>query len=115
KEIRWVVFGFDLGEALVIAAVSGFHSVFAFIHHEVDVSAAGRVGMKRVEVLLRPLSYFFLIRRVGIDTDHHLRPIGVAVIPRGLSFSDATRGSVDWIKMHRRMHRRKRLSEANML
>src|SRR5205823_6968215 len=41
KQIRRIVFRFDLGETFEIVAVSRFHAILAFFHHAIHVGAAG--------------------------------------------------------------------------
>src|SRR6266404_4223548 len=71
--------------------------------------------MERIEIIFRPLGNFLLVRGVGIDTNHYLRPIRVAIIPSGFGFANARRSAVDWIKMHGGMHGGHRLTEADVL
>ena len=65
-----------------------------FFHHEVHVSAAGAIGMQRVVIAARPVGDLVAIGWIGIDTDNHLAPYGVAIAPgRVLSPRDAPRRS----------------------
>src|SRR5436190_6601438 len=71
--------------------------------------------MKRIIVTLRPRNDFIIVRRVRIDTDHHLRPDSVAVIPGCVVFAYAPRRYVNRIQMHRGMHRGQGIAKTKVL
>src|SRR5438067_9432492 len=71
--------------------------------------------MDRVEIILGPLGYLLLIRGVGIDAHHDLRPIRIPIIPGSFGFANARGSAGDWIHMHGGMHSRHRLTEADVL
>src|ERR1700675_3303547 len=71
KQVRGIVPLLDFGQTVVILAVRRPDAIFALFHHEVDVCAAGRVGMKRAPILFGPRADFFLVRGVRIDPHDH--------------------------------------------
>src|SRR5438067_9897420 len=71
--------------------------------------------MKRVIVALRPRNCLFIVCRIRIDTDHHLRPGGVAIIPSSVVFAYTRRCSVNRIQMHRGMHRGQGIAKTKVL
>src|SRR5262249_22192414 len=116
KEIVWIIFVFDLDESLVVVAIGGFHAFFAFVaHQKVYVRSPGRVRMQRVVITFGPGNDFFVVRRIGINAYHNLRPLSIAIIPGSIRFAYTRRGTVDWIHMHGGMHRWKRLPKGNVL
>src|SRR5690242_3908951 len=62
EDVVWVIARLDLRQPVVVAAVGRADAILTLVHHEVDVRAAGRVGMGRVPVVDAPLAYR---RRVG--------------------------------------------------
>ena len=54
EEVVGVVLFLDASQARVVVAVGRLHSLLPFLHHEVDVSSARRIGMHCVEIVLSP-------------------------------------------------------------
>src|SRR5437762_3824204 len=116
EEIIGIVLLFDRDQAFVIAAVGFLHAFLAFVaHQEVYVCSARGKRMHRIIIALCPRNDFLLFSRIRINTDHYLRPVGVAIIPCSIIFAYACCGAVDRIHMHGGMHRWKRFTEANVL
>src|SRR5882724_6513042 len=116
EEIIGIVLLFDRDQPFVIAAVGFLHAFLAFVaHQEVYVCSARGKRMHRIVIALCPRNDFLLISRIRINTDHYLRPVGVAIIPCSIIFAYACCGAVDRIHMHGGMHRWKRFTEANVL
>src|SRR6266480_923843 len=71
--------------------------------------------MERIVVTLRPRNCLFVICRIGINAHHDLRPGSIAIIPGSISFAHARCRTVNWVEMHRGVHRWKRVAKTNML
>ena len=71
--------------------------------------------MKRIVVTLGPGYDFVFIRGIRINTNHYLRPLGVAIIPGSIRFAHARRGAIDRIHVHGGMHRREGFAKPNVL
>src|ERR1700684_2322469 len=100
EQVAGIVPLLDLSQTVVILTVGRPDPILALLHHEVDVGAAGGIGMKRVPILPRPDGDFFLVRGVGIDPDNYRTPHRVPVSPRRGAVLDAAGSSVDRIEVH---------------
>src|SRR5438094_7552049 len=90
EEIIGIIFLFDRDQPFVIAAVGFLHAFLAFVaHQEVYVCSARGKRMHRIVIALRPRNDFLLISRIRINTDHYLRPVGVAILPCSIIFAYA--------------------------
>src|SRR5215469_13614085 len=54
ERVIGVITSLDPGQPVIVAAVGRPDPVLALAHHEVDVAAAGRVGMQRLPVVGGP-------------------------------------------------------------
>src|SRR5262249_16015847 len=88
KQIRWVISLFDLRKSIIVFAIRSPNAIVSFLHHEVNVSPPRGMGMQGVPVVLCPCGDFFFIRRIGINADHHLGPLRVAIEPRRIAILD---------------------------
>src|SRR5882724_6196349 len=90
EEIIGIVLLFDRDQPFVIAAVGFLHAFLAFVaHQEVYVCSARGKRMHRIVIALRPRNDLVLVRRIRINADHYLRPVGVTIIPCSIIFSYA--------------------------
>jgi len=64
KRFSGVVFLLDLGQPLVVVAIARLDPFLALVHHEVDVGAAGRLGLFTVE------QYLEAFRAASLEADH---------------------------------------------
>jgi hypothetical protein len=83
EEVGRVVAVFHLHQARVVVAVGRLDALLPFIHHKVDICAAGREGVQRLPVCDRPILDRRRVGRVGVDTNDHLGPARVAVAEGG--------------------------------
>src|SRR5690242_16253124 len=56
EQVLRIVFRLDPAQTGVVVAVRRLHSILSFVHHEVDVGPAGRVGMQRFPIASGPRS-----------------------------------------------------------
>src|SRR6266480_1416974 len=90
EAITRVIFIFDRDQPLIIISVSFLHPIFSFISHQkVYIRSACRIGMQRIVITLRPRDDLFVVGWIGINADHHLRPLSVPVIPGSIVFANA--------------------------
>src|SRR5260221_14680922 len=74
EEVARVVLLLHPRELLVVAAIGRAHALVPLVgHHEVDVRAAGRVGVQRHPVVPGPVTQAAGVDRIRIDADDHLR------------------------------------------
>src|SRR5690349_6751168 len=75
EDVVWVVLRLDTRQAVVVVAVGGADAFLSFLHHEVDVCAAGGVGMGRVPVADAPVAHCAGVGWVGVDAEDDLGPL----------------------------------------
>src|SRR6516162_2562507 len=71
--------------------------------------------MNRIVITLCPRNDLLIVRRIRINADYDLRPVGIAIIPGSLIFAYARGRAVNWIHVHLGMHGWKGLAEADVL
>src|SRR5215831_336100 len=104
KKIIWIILGLYSCEATVVVSVRGLDALLSLVHHEVDVSAPGRMWMERLPIISGPGNDLVFIGRIRIHADDYLSPFRIAISPCSLVLSDAGRRSVDRIEVHGRLH-----------
>jgi hypothetical protein len=89
EEIVGIVFVFDRNQPLVVVSVRRLHAIRSLVaHQKVYISSTSRIRVERIIIVLRPRDRLFVVRGIGIDTDHHLRPGGIAIVPSGGILAD---------------------------
>src|ERR1039457_2617203 len=104
EEVAGVVLRLDGGKAMVVAAVGGADAVFSLFHHEVDIGAAGAVGMQRVVVVPGPAGDERAVGLVWVHADDHLAPDGIAITERGIAVAHFVSRAVYRVKVHGGVH-----------
>src|SRR5215831_9216871 len=101
EEICGVVLLLNAGETTVIVAESGLNPILALVHHEVDVSAAGGIGMQGLPIFLAPGRDLLRVSRVGVHAHDDLGEQGLAETVARLVAAHALRRTVDGVEVHR--------------
>ncbi len=79
EEVGRIVLGLYVDQPLEVVAVGSPDAFLALVHHEVHVSAPGRVWVQRRPVLLGPFGDDIGIGRVRVDASPDRRPSSIAV------------------------------------
>src|SRR3954471_21402672 len=104
EEVVGIVFLLYLLESFVVIPVGGTNPLVSFaVHHEVHVCPAGSKRMQCLPVIPGPLGNPCLVGWIGIDTDDHLAPRGLAITPWGIVLGSLVCSAVDGIQVHRRV------------
>src|ERR1035438_9086991 len=76
----------------------------SLFHHEVDIGAAGAVGMQRVVVVPGPAGDERAVGLVWVHADDHLAPDGIAITERGIAVAHFVSRAVYRVKVHGGVH-----------
>src|SRR2546423_169600 len=87
---------------------AGNHTAASSIRRRVGLS--GGIGMGGIPVAHAPVTHRFGLGRIRVDAEDDFGPLRVAVAERAIAGAHVMRRPVDWVEVHRRLHRRELLT-----